>query len=471
MASRLFDIFEDKTAGGIGSGGASSYVAAAGKMNGGGSHNNERVRPLVASSQQQFPNAVELNQLWLQALNSNSSFSTSNQHVHQQLPIGTSPTMTSQRIAILKQQGQSSVGGGGPAAMAEQEVMPPPGAVKSMSEGANPSQQHPRAKISLLPSIVKPVDRSMMANIHSTAQEMMRKQPNAAAGTGTGLPTIEEMLALQVQHQHQQQGILSATNHGGVSVIHHPSKAQRKERKKHLNRVHAKHCRERQKNEHQKLQEDLLLLQRENHKLRDIVRTNIADEEIAQSIIMECCPNHPLDEINKQLAARGGGGVTISAGTKAVRHDLLLHGSDFALIENLIKSKQSFVITDRKQADNPIVYASEAFYKLTGYDKQQTLGRNCRFLQGVGTNQRALDKIRKSIEGKGKGSSSDASSNLLNYKADGTPFWNQLFIAPLRDKHKNIVNYVSTTVLAVHIPCPSIEWFFSTALAYLSLSL
>jgi PAS domain S-box-containing protein len=113
-------------------------------------------------------------------------------------------------------------------------------------------------------------------------------------------------------------------------------------------------------------------------------------------------------------------------------------GSDFGLIENLIKGRQSFVITDPAQADNPIVYASEAFYTLTGYTKDVILGRNCRVLQGQGTDLKAVKKIRKHIE-----DGRDTSVNLLNYKADGTPFWNQFFIAPLRNRDKQIVNYVS----------------------------
>jgi hypothetical protein len=71
----------------------------------------------------------------------------------------------------------------------------------------------------------------------------------------------------------------------------------------------------------------------------------------------------------------------------------------------------------------------------------QVLGRNCRFLQGPGTDPRAVEVIRKAVS---KGT--ETSVLLLNYKADGTPFWNQFFIAPLRGADDNIVNYVSTTL-------------------------
>jgi len=87
--------------------------------------------------------------------------------------------------------------------------------------------------------------------------------------------------------------------------------------------------------------------------------------------------------------------------------------------------------------DNPIVYVSQGFLELTGYTLDQVLGRNCRFLQGPGTDQKAVDTIRKGIE-----AGVDTSVCLLNYKADGTPFWNQFFVAPLKDAENNIVNCV-----------------------------
>jgi len=110
---------------------------------------------------------------------------------------------------------------------------------------------------------------------------------------------------------------------------------------------------------------------------------------------------------------------------------------DFRLISSLITSQQNFVVTDPSLPDNPIVYASEGFCKLTGYKRQQVLGRNCRFLQGPETDQRAVDMIRQGVmEGR------DVSVCLLNYKANGTPFWNQFFVAALRGGDGSVVNFV-----------------------------
>ena len=65
------------------------------------------------------------------------------------------------------------------------------------------------------------------------------------------------------------------------------------------------------------------------------------------------------------------------------------------------------------------------------------LGRNCRFLQGPETDPCAVAKIRKAIE-----DGFDTSVCLLNYKIDGSTFWNHFFVAPLRDCDGNVVNYV-----------------------------
>ncbi|GMH71080.1 hypothetical protein TrRE_jg11126 [Triparma retinervis] len=107
--------------------------------------------------------------------------------------------------------------------------------------------------------------------------------------------------------------------------------------------------------------------------------------------------------------------------------------------ENLkeIIRKENFAISDPSLPDNPIVYVSQGFLDLTGYKLDQVLGRNCRFLQGPGTDQSAVDVIRKGLR-----EGVDTSVCLLNYKADGTPFWNQFFVAALRDAEGNVVNFV-----------------------------
>ncbi|GAB3312757.1 PAS domain-containing protein [Haloplanus salinarum] len=86
------------------------------------------------------------------------------------------------------------------------------------------------------------------------------------------------------------------------------------------------------------------------------------------------------------------------------------------------------VITDPTAADNPIVYANDAFYRLTGYGPEETLGRNCRFLQGPETDPDRIAELRAAVD-----AAESASTVLRNYRRDGSVFWNHVEITPLTD--------------------------------------
>lgn len=95
------------------------------------------------------------------------------------------------------------------------------------------------------------------------------------------------------------------------------------------------------------------------------------------------------------------------------------------------------VVTDPAQADNPIVYANQAFLDLTGYAAGDVLGRNCRFMQGPETDPRALELLRVGLAGK-----QETVVELLNYRRDGTPFWNELVVAPVSDGKDGVRYYI-----------------------------
>lgn len=79
--------------------------------------------------------------------------------------------------------------------------------------------------------------------------------------------------------------------------------------------------------------------------------------------------------------------------------------------------------------DNPIVFASEAFEELTGYRRKDVIGRNCRFLQGEGTEPERVAELRRAIE-----AGEEVTVEITNYRADGTAFCNRLSIAPVRNE-------------------------------------
>jgi len=86
------------------------------------------------------------------------------------------------------------------------------------------------------------------------------------------------------------------------------------------------------------------------------------------------------------------------------------------------------ILTDPRQEDNPIVFANKAFLDLTGYEETEVLGRNCRFLQGPQTDRTTVVEMRESVAAR-----EAISAEILNYKRDGSPFWNAVFIGPVYD--------------------------------------
>lgn len=87
-----------------------------------------------------------------------------------------------------------------------------------------------------------------------------------------------------------------------------------------------------------------------------------------------------------------------------------------------------FVLTNPSKADNPIVYASDGFVKVTGYSRQEIIPRNCRFLQGRYTHHKAVSAIKAAVDKR-----RESVELLLNYKKTGEPFWNLLYVTPLYD--------------------------------------
>jgi PAS domain S-box-containing protein len=97
--------------------------------------------------------------------------------------------------------------------------------------------------------------------------------------------------------------------------------------------------------------------------------------------------------------------------------------------ESLIaSSKVAAVVSDPRKADNPIIACNDAFMQLTGYARDEILGRNCRFLRGEGTEPEQTAMLREAIAAR-----RPLMVELTNYKKDGTPFRNAVMIAPLFD--------------------------------------
>ncbi|KAG6757206.1 hypothetical protein POTOM_037511 [Populus tomentosa] len=104
---------------------------------------------------------------------------------------------------------------------------------------------------------------------------------------------------------------------------------------------------------------------------------------------------------------------------------------------SLGRINQSFVLIDPHLPNMPIVYASDAFLKLTGYDRHEVLGCNWRFLSGVGTDSSVLNQIQESIQVE-----QACTVCFLNYRKDKSMFWNLLHMSPVRNATGKIAYFV-----------------------------
>ncbi|TPK20339.1 PAS domain-containing protein [Mesorhizobium sp. B2-5-9] len=102
------------------------------------------------------------------------------------------------------------------------------------------------------------------------------------------------------------------------------------------------------------------------------------------------------------------------------------HGKGDPFAAAIRATRMSMIITDPRRQDNPIVFANDAFLRLTGYERDEVLGRNCRFLQGPESDKEAIAQIRAAIADE-----TDISVDILNYRKDGSTFWNALYISPV----------------------------------------
>lgn len=102
-------------------------------------------------------------------------------------------------------------------------------------------------------------------------------------------------------------------------------------------------------------------------------------------------------------------------------------------------SRTAMIVTDPGQPDNPIVFANEAFAELTGFAQDEVVGRNCRFLQGEQTDRAVLQRVREALENQ-----HEICVEVLNYRKDGSTFWNELFITPIFNEHGKLVYFFAS---------------------------
>ena len=105
--------------------------------------------------------------------------------------------------------------------------------------------------------------------------------------------------------------------------------------------------------------------------------------------------------------------------------------------DSLERMPLALVVSDAAQDDCPIVYVNQAFTAVTGYTREETVGRNCRFLQGPNTDPEDRRKIREALE-----AGRDVSVDIVNYRKGGEEFYNRLLITPVRDLDGTVTHFL-----------------------------
>lgn len=112
------------------------------------------------------------------------------------------------------------------------------------------------------------------------------------------------------------------------------------------------------------------------------------------------------------------------------------HNVFFAAVET---TRMPMIVTDPKRPDNPIIFANNAFIEMTGYDRSEIVGHNCRFLQGIETDRQIVAQVRKAID-----EETEIAVEIVNYKKDGSSFWNALFISPVYNEAGELIYFFAS---------------------------
>jgi PAS domain S-box-containing protein len=114
------------------------------------------------------------------------------------------------------------------------------------------------------------------------------------------------------------------------------------------------------------------------------------------------------------------------------------------VLEAIRHSPIATVVSDPRQADNPLIAVNDAFCAMTGYSEEEVLGQNCRFLRGRDTETGQTERLRSAIH-----EQRSTLAELINYRKDGTPFRNAVMIAPLFDENGELEYFVGSQIEVV----------------------
>ncbi len=188
-----------------------------------------------------------------------------------------------------------------------------------------------------------------------------------------------------------------------------------------------------------------------NIKLREVAATLV--ERLVDPELVGLKPRERLTAILDGLRPGGSGGrpslpTSITAlqpspapslrrGTTTAGRRISIADLPRTMVRAVSVAAVSITIADWLDPERPLVYVNDAFAQLTGYSSDDILGRNCRFLQGADSDQRAVSEMREALT-----AGRDLRTVLRNYRKDGTPFWNEVHLSAVRDDTGRITHYI-----------------------------
>jgi PAS domain S-box-containing protein len=131
---------------------------------------------------------------------------------------------------------------------------------------------------------------------------------------------------------------------------------------------------------------------------------------------------------------------------------LASHPSEDPFAAAFKATRMPMLITDPRQPDNPIIFCNKAFSTLTGYSMDELIGRNCRLLQGPETDPKAVASLREAVAGE-----RDVALDILNYRKDGSTFWNALFVSPVRDASGEVIYFFASQLDFTNIKSKEVQ--------------
>jgi PAS domain S-box-containing protein len=173
-----------------------------------------------------------------------------------------------------------------------------------------------------------------------------------------------------------------------------------------------------------------------NNELRQL--NSVLKSEITERKRVETELQKAHDELEQRVQLRTAELAQANADLQAEIAERKRYEERLQLRDRAIEaSSAGIIITDARKKDNPIIYANPAFSEMTGYSQEELIGLNPRILQGPETDLKALECIREALR-----TSQPCLTTLKNYRKDGTMFWNELFISPVRDSQGNLTHYI-----------------------------